>query len=208
MKCATRSALAVFALVFLFSVPGNAQIEFKLHWMKDSLAWGVFARPEAGLNPSGYTIIGSGQVTLVAPLGMQFRNLDSYSGVWEQNAYVHSPEENPDKNYISFGLVSNDPAIELVEGMETLLFTFSAKNDECPDELYLIDNDDPFNHLPNSSNSNPGNDLSVLDPGKNEYYSFSKNYELDAWNCHPGKEKPLGEYLQAKWRRRRLVNRP
>lgn len=208
MKRTTLAALATFAFVFLFLQNGNAQIEFKLHWMKDSLSWGVFARPEAGLNPSKYTIIGSGQVTLIAPLDMQFGSLDNYSGIWEQNAYVSAPEENPSKNYISFGLIANDPAIELVEGKETLLFTFKAKDGACPDELYLISNDDPFNNLPNSVNSNPGNDLSVLDPAKNEYYAFSRNYDLDAWNCHPGKEKPLGEYIQAKWYRKRIVNRP
>lgn len=208
MKRTALSALATFALIFLFSYNGNAQIEFKLHWMKDKAAWGVFVRPEAGLNPSAYTIIGSGQVTLVAPLEMQFNGLENYSGVWEQNAYVSAPKENPNKNYISFGLLSNDPAIQLVEGQETLLFTFKAKDEACPDELSLISNDDPFNQLPNSSNSNPGNDLSVLDPAKNEYYAFTKNYELDAWNCHPGQEKPLGEYLQAKWYRKRMVNRP
>lgn len=200
--------LATFAIVALFSISASAQINFKLHWMPDSLAWGVFAKPEPDLHPSKFTVIGSGQVTVVAPAGMEFANLKSFSGVWEQNAFVGSPPENPTMDYISFGLISNDPAIVLQDGEETLLFTFGKKMKDCPERLYLIENDDPFNNLPNSSNSNPGNDLSVMDPGQGAYYRFTGNYALDAWNCEPDKIVPLGEFRQAKGRTRRLVNRP
>lgn len=208
MKRTARIVSAAFAFAFLFSIPAQSQIEFKLHWLQDSLAWGVFARPEAGVNISAYTIIGSGQVTLVAPTESSFRNLKSFSAIWEQNSFVHAPEENPEKNYISFGMVQNDPPIELVDGKETLLFTFQPKDGACPESLYLIDNDDPFNQMPNSSNSNPGNDLSMMDPAKYEYYGFTKNYDKEAWNCDPEKAKPIGEFLQGNRRKRRLVNRP
>lgn len=208
MERTTRSCLVAFGLFFLLANAADAQIRFKLHWMPDSLAWGVFAKPDPELFPSKFTVIGSGQVTLVAPAGMEFSSLQSFSGVWEQNAFVGAPSENPEKDYISFGLISNDPPIVLQDGEETLLFTFIKKGSECPESLYLIENDDPFNNMPNSMRSNPGNDLSVMDPGQGAYYLYSGNYDLDAWNCEPGKTVPLGDYRQGKGHSRRLVNRP
>jgi hypothetical protein len=196
------SALALF--LSLLTNPVSAQLYFKLQWLPDSLAWGVFVKPEEGLDPGDYLMVGSGQVTVVSPAGFGFRNLKCFSGQWTQNAYVNAPEENPAKDYVSFGLDFNNPAIVLQEGEETLLFTFQKREEDCPEALYLIDNNDPFNNLPNSVNSNPGNDLSILDPSKDKaIYYFSANYAKDAWNCDPAKHIPQGHYIQGDWRRMR-----
>jgi pSer/pThr/pTyr-binding forkhead associated (FHA) protein len=187
----------------LYATPAISQINFKLQWLQDSTAWGVFATPDEGVSPSEYLIIGSGQVTLVAPPQMQFNNLKSFSGTWVQNSYVGTPIENPNKDYISFGLEQADPPMQFRAGEETLLFTFSSKEGECPDELYLMSNDDPFNVMPNSKNSNPGNDISILDPGNDKsLYFFSKVYAPDAWDCHPGKQKAQGPFISGYEKRR------
>ncbi|MBI5913852.1 MAG: hypothetical protein HY842_00615 [Bacteroidetes bacterium] len=210
MARSTSLTGAVLVCFFFATTPAFSQIQFKLQWMADSLAWGVFATPEQGTEPSDYLIIGSGQVTLVAPPGSQFGNLKSFSGIWEQNAYVGTPKENPEKDYISFGLVTADPPMEFRADEETLFFTFSSKSEDCPEELYLMPNDDPFNKMPNSVNSNPGNDISVLDPGNNKaVYFFSKIYSPGAWDCHPGKTVAQGPFHHGyDKRRQRRVNRP
>lgn len=200
--------LAILAFSFLFSYNLSAQIEFKLHWMEEENAWGVFARPAAGTNMNLHTIVGSGQVTIVAPTGMGFRDLRSVSGEWQQNAFVGAPSENPVKDYISFGLISNDPPIELAQQQETLLFTFTKRDQACPDTLYLIDQDDPMSKIPNSANANAGNDLSVLDPVTQQIYNYTGNYMPDAWNCHPGQAVPLGEYRTATVRWKAKVVKP
>lgn len=160
---------------------GNAQLLFKLEWIQDSLAWGVFVKPDSGTKPSGSLMVGSGQVTLVAPKDYAFKALKCFSGMWHQNATVTAPKENTSSDYISFGLVSLDIPIPLKEGKETLLFTFATKSGVAPQKLYLIEKDDPFAQLPNSAFTNPGNDMTVLDVEKQAIYYYSGNYGHDRW---------------------------
>lgn len=194
----TVQAFTAFVLfLFLFAnKPANAQVQFKLQWLPDSTAWGVFARPEPGVKIPKFTIIGSGQVTIVTPPGSRFFDLRSFSGTWEQNAYVATPKENPNGDYISFGMMTADPPIVLQDGEETLLFTFKAKEGQYPEWMYLMPDDDPFNQLPNSQNSNPGNDITALDPGTAIIYSFTGIYNPDAWDWRPENLVPQGPYRQ------------
>lgn len=198
----------ICALGLFFSFSAFAQIEFKLHWMEADEQWGVFARLEDGASINTYNIVGSGQVTILAPVGMSFTDMNSVSGEWVQNAYINAPEENPETDYISFGLVSNDPEIMLLPEQETLLFTFKKKQEACPAFLSLINNNDPMAIYPNSANSNAGNDLSVMDPLTMQVYGFARNYMPEAWNCHPGEMVALGEYLTGKDRYKVKVARP
>jgi hypothetical protein len=203
-------ANAAALLLCMAASPAFSQIQFKLQWMPDSLAWGVFAKPEQGIEPSEYLIIGSGQVTLVAPAGSMFGNLKSFSGTWEQNATVNMPKENPEMDYISFGLVTADPPMPFRAGEETLLFTFANRTDDCPDKLSLIANDDPFNVFHNSANSNPGNDITVLDPGNDKtIYYFTNVYAADAWDCKASSASVQGPFIHGYDKRRfRRINRP
>lgn len=200
-KSLASTVLVAFCLA---ATPAFSQIDFKLQWLQDSLAWGVFAKPKAGIEPSEYLIIGSGQVTLVAAPGSQFTGLKCFSGTWVQNAYVSMPKENPDKDYISFGLETADPPMPFRAGEETLLFTFASKTSDCPTEqLYLMPNDDPFNVPANSMNSNPGQDISVLDPGNEKtMYYFSEIYAPAASDCRPGKAPAQGPYIHGYEKRR------
>lgn len=210
MKASKSLTGAVMALFCLAASPAFSQIQFKLQWLPDSLAWGIFATPDPGVSPTDFLIIGSGQVTMVAPPGSQFGRLKSFSGTWEQNAFVGTPKENPSKDYISFGLLTADPPMTFRAEEETLLFTFGNKSDQCIESLYLMTNEDPFNVMPNSLNSNPGNDISVLDPGNGQtIYYFSKIYSPEAWNCNPGKIVEQGPFHHGyNNRRNRRVNRP
>ncbi len=196
-------------IALLFSVPMFSQIDFKLQWLPDSLAWGIFATPSEGARLSNFVIIGSGQATVVAPKATELADLKNFSGTWEQNARINSPKENPSKDYISFGLVSADPPMQFVAGVETLLFTFTTKTGDCPESLSLIAAKDPFNIVPNSANANPGNDISVLDPQTQEIFQFKQVYAPDAWNCHPGKEKEQGSFQHGRLKKKpQYVNRP
>lgn len=201
--------LAVLVFIVFSATSSFAQIKFKLQWLEDSLAWGVFITPEEGFNPSLNTAVGSGQVTVVAPKGSEFHNFQLFSGTWAQNAYVPAPKENPGKDYISFGFVKDDPAIELQAGEETLLFTFSPKNGDCPKELYLIEEGDPFMVFPNSANANPGNEISIFDVNTRSLYHYVGNYAPEAWNCHPGKTVKQGPYrIGDAGKKNKRFNRP
>lgn len=199
----------VLFAALLFSIPSFSQINFKLQWLQDSLAWGVFATPADGARLSNFVIIGSGQATIVAPKGTELADLKNFSGSWEQNATVKAPRENPGKDYISFGLLSAEPPMQFIAGVETLLFTFTTKTGDCPESLGLITGNDPFNKLPNSANANPGNDISVLDPQTQIIFQFNEVYAPDAWNCHPDKAIAQGLFQHGLMKKKaQYVNRP
>ncbi|MEZ5057692.1 MAG: hypothetical protein R2879_11735 [Saprospiraceae bacterium] len=156
----------------------SAQISYSIELAGNGLTYNVFLKTEAGTNPSTTLYPGTGQVTVVFPTGFQFSNQTNYAGTWvTSGGRVNSPVENPSKDYVSFGLEGNFPEIQLVDGGETLLFSFK-RTSSCSGEVYLLDNDlDPFNQLPNSQNSNPGNDIFILDFGNGfAQYGYDGNY--------------------------------
>lgn len=164
------------------------QMEMSIKYLTDEKSWGVYIRPDATIHPSQNTITGSGQVTVVAPRGFVLapNDLTSVAGLWLMNSRANGPAENPFRDYISFGFSADTPPIRYSSTSETLLFKFK-KNGNCPDTLFLIDNaKDPFNRLPNSVNSNPGNDMAIFDIGAGgRSYFYSRNYQFEAWDCDP-----------------------
>ncbi|MBI5915276.1 MAG: hypothetical protein HY842_07860, partial [Bacteroidetes bacterium] len=182
----TTSRLFLLLLCSFFSFSVSAQLDFKLQLMPNGTRWGVYAIPDSTISPSSNTITGSGQVTIVAPLGFEIEGFQNGSGLWTNNAVINAPVENPSRSYISFGLVSDMPGIDYSATQPTLLFTFK-KTGDCPDSLHLIENGvDPFDQLPNSANSNPGNEITVIDFGVFPIgqYTYHDNIALYAWDCH------------------------
>lgn len=174
-----------FLLSLFFSTSTSAQLHMKLQWMPQDSVWGVFVKADTTVQPSQNILLGSGQVTIVAPSGFGIENMTSYMGSWVQNARANSPKENEAMDYISFGIRISEPITELGEYDEALILTFSATNLDCPSSLSLIENEDPFAQSPNSLNTNPGNDLQMVDLGNERaIYQYVANYELEAWNCN------------------------
>ena len=165
----------------LFSQSNNTSnsLLFTIKLMPDQ-SYGVFVKPDNNILPSNRTATGSGQVTIVAPVDFTYANLENYGGTWVENARVDAPAEASDKSYVSFGFVTDEPKIQLYPNEETLLFTFTT--DAIEGTFELIDNEtDPF-VTPNSRNTNPGNDLGIIDFGTNgglKYYAYANNYVSD-----------------------------
>ncbi len=183
-----KMILLVSFLVLAFnSVFAQPALEVKLQLLEAN-KWGVFVRPTPDplnvINPGPLTITGTAQVTVVMPTAFAWTGLQSINGTWAANATVDAPVENDTRKYVSFGLLNDFPHITYISGEETLLFTF-LKTGVCPDSMYIIDNNnDPFNVLPNSVNSNPGNEFSVFDPLGSNVYEWVRNYSPSAWSCH------------------------
>jgi len=171
----------------IFATTTSAQLRTKLQWMPDDNLWGIFVRADSTVSPSQDILLGSGQVTVVAPTGFDVSDVVSYMGSWDLNARVNKPIENPEKDYISFGISLSEKVSQLGVYEETLILTFST-SDECPPSLYLIEEDDPFVVVsPNSLNTNPGNDLQMVDIGRGAaIYRYMGNYGLESWNCNAG----------------------
>ncbi|MBK8564566.1 MAG: T9SS type A sorting domain-containing protein [Saprospiraceae bacterium] len=174
---------SAFACCFPFF--SSAQINLKLAPLSPGAnTFGVYAKVCDNITPSGNTITGSGQVTIKFPANANLNSLVSHAGLWAQNATIASPSEAAAHTYVSFGFVSDSPQIIYQPDSETLLFTFKLVNTATTP--VLIENGvDPFDHLPNSVNSNPGNELTVLDFGVQPLglYTYAGNYAGNATIC-------------------------
>jgi hypothetical protein len=156
----------------------------KLQWLSDQAVWGIYVKPDTTIQPSKKVLLGSGQITVVAPTGFEIKEIKNHMGSWHENARVNHPIENPTMDYISFGIINSEEITTLGNSEEVLVLTIEAKNKDCPSTLSLIEKTDPFSVSPNSYNTNPGNDLKMIDLVQNRaIYDYKGNYELEAWNC-------------------------
>ena len=118
-----HARIALFAVFFLMGAMSvQAQIDFRVSLGSDGQTYTVYAKPKASINPSSNTITGTGQATLVVPHGFTHQAVVNVSGNWSVNATVKAPVENPNFDYISVGLVADQPKILYVTGQETVLF--------------------------------------------------------------------------------------
>lgn len=178
-------------LSFLFfnlgcSFISSAQLYTKLQWMPDDNHWGIFVKVDSSIQPTRDILLGSGQLTVVVPTGFEIGEMKSYMGSWVENARANAPIENPEKDYVSFGIQLSEAITQLGTNPEVLILTFNEANGNCPASLNLIDKDDPFVATsPNSLNTNPGNDLQMIDLGNaRSIYRYEENYDKDSWNCN------------------------
>src|SRR5690606_15680678 len=118
-----RTIIAAVLVSFsAFAFGQDAHLYFSLQQLPD-LTWGVFVKPSDEIFPSDRTSAGTGQVTIVAPIGFEYAFLENHGGTWIENARVEAPQEATDKVYISFGFIHDIPKIQLYPNEETLLFT-------------------------------------------------------------------------------------
>lgn len=164
----------------------SAQINLKIDAVPGSAnTWGVYTKTCEDVFPSGNTITGSGQVTVIFPVGLALSNLTSHAGAWSQNALVAAPGEAPDKVYVSLGFLVDNPKIIYQPDTETLLFSFKLNGSVAGAPALIENGIDPFDQLPNTANSNPGNELTVLDFGTQPMvmYTYVGNYQGTETAC-------------------------
>lgn len=151
----------------------------------------VYMRPD--ITPSAPNLTLTAQVTLKVPHGtgldrFVISNLQSTVAgtVWSANSRIDAPTEAPGFDYISFvvDFPGGDRTIfKWTANQEVKLFSFKNSG-ACLGGLALIDNDtDPFNKLPNSVGTNPGNQITVLGIAKENAYIG--NYDPGKANCTP-----------------------
>ncbi|MEZ4935588.1 MAG: T9SS type A sorting domain-containing protein [Saprospiraceae bacterium] len=138
--------------------------------------WGVFLKPATGFDPTGDNVLTSGEVTIAASQGFIYKNLKSQAGgMWKAGAvYITQPGQTG-LNYFSFVLTPNSIPLNLTHE-EVMLFSFSKKED-CPDELFLIDDVYPTGIHPNT--------ITGIESGNSpdEYFSLGGYYESEMGGC-------------------------
>lgn len=153
----------VTGLLFMSQIT-FAQVKFKINYNADDENYVVSIVPEeTWTHPNNIT--GTGQVTLKVPSGafepINLKYLHSEM-IWEDNARSNSPDEAPDFDYVSFGLLNPGGAKpNYVAGEEIPLFSFENAFG-CTGAIELVNNDSEAFMPPNSQNANIGNQLTIL----------------------------------------------
>ena len=153
----------ITALLFLGQT-AFAQVQFKINYNADEENYVVSIVSEKTWTfPNNIT--GTGQVTLKVPTGafepINVKYLHSEM-IWEDNARSNSPDEAPEFDYVSFGLLNpGGTKPNYVAGEEIALFSFENAFG-CTGPVELVNNaTEPF-MPPNSQNANIGNQLTIL----------------------------------------------
>lgn len=155
---------ATFSLLALATTHANAAVQFRVGFEAATNSYAVYMTPDS--TPSRDMLL-SAQITLVVPhdAQTQFTVDNIQSGItnvnWMQHSRVDAPAENNLADYISLGYGfsgSTPPAFDWVSGQEKKILSFTSQTG-CDARVKLIDNSDAFNQLPNSTNTNPGNDF-------------------------------------------------
>lgn len=143
--------------------PAGCLVEYELELLLDGRYQISLIPDTTWLAPNNQT--STAQVTIAAPTGgFEVINLVNLIDdvIFTPNSRYDAPEENPDVDYISFGLHSLETTgITYHQGVKVPLFTFENAGNCEGGEVYLIDNDtDPF-IFPNSENANVAHQLTV-----------------------------------------------
>ena len=158
----------VFAIAMIAAGAASADVQYRIAYTADSNEYVVYMTPDSTPEPD---LALSAQVTLKIPhnsvnTDFAVNNINSaVNGLaWHLHSVVKGPAESPEADYLSFGFtqtVSSPPNFGWVAGEEKRIFSFQAA-EGCRAGIALLENDDPFNQLPNSTSTNPGNQFTNI----------------------------------------------
>lgn len=156
--------LLPFYLCLLATNLTFGQVKFKLTKLMDGKTYQISMIPEVSFQ-SPLNVTSTAQVTLKAPTrGLEVDQIfNLQDGVeWEPNSLTKGPQEAPESDYLSFGLITQGTDKIVYEaGVEVPLFAFTNFL-ECQGQIALVDNlADPF-AIPNSRQVNIGNQITIL----------------------------------------------
>jgi hypothetical protein len=165
MKTLTSIHATLITLALTASAPAVAGVQFRISHETSSNEYVVYMTPDSVPTPD---MVLSAQVSLVVPRstdgnGFVINSLKSaVKGInWVNHSQVNAPTENRQADYLSFGLLysgGRPPVFGWQAGKEQRIFSFTSPSG-CVPGIALLDNSDPFSQLPNSVNTNPGNEF-------------------------------------------------
>lgn len=163
------------------TTPQADNVYYRIDWSKSDQRYHVYMYP--GSVPARNMSLTS-QVTVkvphsgTTPDSFKATNIQSaLSGVtWTESSRVNAPNEDQAADYLSFTMnLTNSQAFQWQEGKELEVFSF-ANGGACLGQVTLMKNTDPFNVLPNSVDTNPGNQFANLGWGSADTNNYAGNY--------------------------------
>lgn len=139
--------LAVTLLMFVKDSYGQKGLELTLKYDSQSEKYEVYAKPNFSQRNF---LLGPSQVTVILPstvVDEKLRIQHSDGGTWEDNSMVFSPVVSPTSDY--HGITTLGAKTDLIEGVETMLFSFLLSANINPTEVKLFENEkDPKSSAP------------------------------------------------------------
>lgn len=163
------------------SNPQANQVYYRIHWDSTDQRYHVYMYP--GSVPSPNMSLTS-QVTLKVPHATE---TDSFTAsgiktnvsgaIWTESSRVNAPNEDVSADYLSFNMnLTNANLLDWQSGKELEVFSF-ANSHACLGDVSLMNNlTDPFNTLPNSAGTNPGNQFTNIGWGSASINNYAGNY--------------------------------
>lgn len=180
MKTHSSIQVGIALLALAIASPSVAGVKFRISHDASSKEYVVYMTPDTVPSPD---MVLSSQVTLRVPHGLDKTrfNIDTLTSAvtginWVNHSRVDAPAESPEADYLSFGLLysgGKPPPFGWQAGKEKRIFSFTSAVG-CVAGVALLDNYDPFSQLPNSANTNPGNEFSNI--GWLSGNSYTGNY--------------------------------
>lgn len=168
MKTHPCIQVSIALLALAATSPSFAGVQFRISYEASSKEYVVYMTPDTVPSPD---MVLSSQVTLRVPhsIGTSRFSIDTLTSAvtninWVNHSRVDAPLENPNTDYLSFGLLysgGKPPPFGWQASKEKRIFSFKSTVG-CVAGIALINNNDPFNQLPNSANTNPGNEFSNI----------------------------------------------
>ena len=207
-----RKSLGLSASVFLIAASSNAawadpNVEFAVRWSTVDDRYHIYMKPSVTPTRDAHL---NGQVTIVVPHSNEINTAFKVSGLfstisnttWSSTSRVNGPPEtNGVYDYLSFTLRADVvDAFGWQANKEIEVFNF-ANTGKCLGPVTLMENTDPFNNSSNSSQTNPGNELSNIgwNYGENAYLgnyggaaNCSDSLDSDGDGLKNGLENQLG----------------
>ncbi|UOG93246.1 MAG: hypothetical protein L3K52_05805 [Candidatus Thiothrix sulfatifontis] len=167
------------------AAPLANNVYYRVDWSKTDQRYHVYMYP--GSTPTPNMSLTS-QVTLKMPHASGAESFkasaitSALKGItWTESSRVNAPKENTGVDYLSFTMNTSDvKAFQWQAGQELEVFSF-ANSGACMGAVALMDNaNDPFNVLPNSTGTNPGNQFANLGWGAADSNNYAGNYGCPA----------------------------
>ncbi|MDQ5769498.1 hypothetical protein [Thiothrix subterranea] len=163
------------------AAPLANNVYYRVDWSKADQRYHVYMYP--GSTPTPDMSLSS-QVTLKMPhaSGAESFKVSAIKSTvnnitWTESSRINAPKEDNGVDYLSFTMTPSDAkAFQWQAGREREVFSF-ANDGACLGPVALLDNaNDPFNALPNSMGTNPGNQFANLGWGAADSNNYAGNY--------------------------------
>ncbi len=168
-----------FIMLLFVSIAGLGQVSYRVGLDTDNKTYRLYMKSAVsyvGIQAK----ISTAQMTIIVPHGtgnnyFQPTNIKGKLAGINQMSWgatrVDQPTENQLSDYISFGFSGSSSQVlfDIIANEEIELLNFQNAGN-CVGTVNLISNTDPF-LAPNSQNTNPGNQMTILGYGTNNAYS-------------------------------------